>query len=281
MSIDPSRKLAFVVVNQWGMSLKADSPKWVRGQLYTGERPTPFYMGDNDGHLKAIDIERRRIAWDWPSPLPLYGGSLATAGGLVFAGDGKGYLRAFDSRNGSVLWKFATGSGISAPPISYEIDGRQYIAVMSGIAGEMANYIEAPKGAAMLWVFGLGGSKTDESATGLPARKERKPRQPPPAASAAPVNAGHVATVVPPLANAADVAAGDKLFHSMCSVCHKLGGQGSDLATSLLPDSSFVRVMMAGKPGTTMAPWRSRVSPRDAQRILAYVKSTRVAQRSP
>jgi glucose dehydrogenase len=59
-------------------------------------------------------------------------GLLATAGGLVFTGDAEGYLIAFDARTGKVLWRFQTGAAISGPPISYALDGRQYIAVAAG-----------------------------------------------------------------------------------------------------------------------------------------------------
>jgi glucose dehydrogenase len=60
------------------------------------------------------------------------GGLLATAGGLVFTGDPQGYLIAFDDRSGKVLWKFQTGASIHAPPISYAVDGKQYIAIAAG-----------------------------------------------------------------------------------------------------------------------------------------------------
>lgn len=59
-------------------------------------------------------------------------GLLTTAGGLVFTGDAQGYLIAFDARSGKVLWKFQAGGTIIAPPISYALNGRQYIAVAAG-----------------------------------------------------------------------------------------------------------------------------------------------------
>jgi glucose dehydrogenase len=60
------------------------------------------------------------------------GGALSTAGGLVFHGDIRGWFKALDARTGRTLWQFNTGSGISAAPITYEIDGKQYVAVVSG-----------------------------------------------------------------------------------------------------------------------------------------------------
>lgn len=57
---------------------------------------------------------------------------LATAGNLVFTGEGDGHLAAYDAASGERLWQFNCGAGVNAPPISYEIDGQQYIAVAAG-----------------------------------------------------------------------------------------------------------------------------------------------------
>lgn len=87
----------------------------------------------NWGTLTAISTrERGRIRWQQKTILPMVGGVLATAGGLVFTGEGTGFLRAFDAENGAPLWQFQCGAGVNAPPISYQIDGTQYIAVAAG-----------------------------------------------------------------------------------------------------------------------------------------------------
>jgi glucose dehydrogenase len=65
-------------------------------------------------------------------PLPFNGGTMTTATGLVFAGDIQGMFRAYDAKSGKELWKFNTGSGITAAPMTYVIDGKQYVAVVSG-----------------------------------------------------------------------------------------------------------------------------------------------------
>ena len=63
---------------------------------------------------------------------PLVGGVLATAGALVFVGEGNGDFRAFHARTGARLWQFNCGAGVNAPPVTYELDGRQYVAVAAG-----------------------------------------------------------------------------------------------------------------------------------------------------
>ena len=62
----------------------------------------------------------------------MIGGILATSGGLVFAGEGNGSFKAYNSSNGNQLWQFQAGAGVNAPPSSYAVDGKQYIVVGSG-----------------------------------------------------------------------------------------------------------------------------------------------------
>ena len=89
---------------------------------------------DHIGELQAWDPATGKKAWQFNFPkTQLFGSVLTTAGGLVFVGgtnDRK--LRAFDAKSGKLLWEFVTNSGITAAPVSYEVDGTQYIAVQSG-----------------------------------------------------------------------------------------------------------------------------------------------------
>jgi glucose dehydrogenase len=62
----------------------------------------------------------------------MIGGALATAGNLVFAGEGNGWFKAYDATNGKVLWKYQCGAGVNAPAVSYTVNGKQYIAVAAG-----------------------------------------------------------------------------------------------------------------------------------------------------
>ena len=94
---------------------------------------TEISNGPTWGTLTAIDTRRGgRIVWQVRTNQPLVGGVLATAGKLVFAGEGDGYLSAFDSATGDRLWQFNCGAGVNAPPMSYEIKGVQYVAVAAG-----------------------------------------------------------------------------------------------------------------------------------------------------
>jgi glucose dehydrogenase len=62
----------------------------------------------------------------------MIGGIMATAGGLVFAGEGNGQFKAYDAETGAILWNFQAGAGVNAPPSSYTVDGKQYIVVAAG-----------------------------------------------------------------------------------------------------------------------------------------------------
>lgn len=97
---------------------------------YTALEPV---NGPRWGTLTALDLKNRgKIKWQVKTAEPLIGGVLATAGNLVFTGEGDGYFNAFEARTGERLWRFNCGAGVNAPPIAYAIDGKQYIAVAAG-----------------------------------------------------------------------------------------------------------------------------------------------------
>ena len=95
----------------------------------------PVPRGETFGTLTALDlVNGGRVLWQIKTPAPLVGGTLATAGGLVFAGESNGEFTAYDTTTGKRLWINATGTGIGAPPMSYVVSGRQYVAIATGAA---------------------------------------------------------------------------------------------------------------------------------------------------
>jgi len=85
------------------------------------------------GTLTALDLTTKgKMLWQVKTSEPLVGGTLATAGGLVFTGEGNGDFSAFDAKTGDKLWHFNCGAGVNAPPISFSLEGKQYIAVAAG-----------------------------------------------------------------------------------------------------------------------------------------------------
>ena len=114
---------------------------------------------DHIGALKAIDPKTGEIKWVQKNRAPLWGGALATHGNLVFTGTPEGYLKAFDAKTGAELWKFQTGSGVIGCPITWEMDGEQYVGVVSGWGGavplwggEVAKYVKDLNQGGTFWV---------------------------------------------------------------------------------------------------------------------------------
>lgn len=113
------------------------------------------------GLFSAIDLATGRIAWQTRTDKPLISGAVATAGGLVFTGLTGQRLAAYDARSGAELWHYDTKAGVNAPPITYMVDGRQYVAVAAG--GNLP--LNSIRGDALL-VFALPASR--DTSAGAP-----------------------------------------------------------------------------------------------------------------
>ena len=106
-----------------------DAPGLIRlGSAFTNIAPG----GIQDGPFVALDVETGKIAWQYKTAQPLIGGVLATAGNLVFMGEGDGWLDAFNAKSGDRVWRYNLGAGVNAPPITYQVNGEQYLAVAAG-----------------------------------------------------------------------------------------------------------------------------------------------------
>ena len=165
LAYDPNLGYVFLATNSWQMSLKAwkaADTKYKAGDVYMAVDYQMGRLGQTIGHVKAFDVANKKWVWDQPSSLPLFSGMLATKSGLLFTGDELGNFLAYDSKTGKELYRFQTGSGINASPITYELDGVQYVAVLSGLGGDPSFYYASPKGG-MLWVFALNGGKLQPS----------------------------------------------------------------------------------------------------------------------
>lgn len=164
MAYNPDLNYVFLASNTWRMSLKAwkaEDVKFKAGDAYMAVDYQMGRLGKTIGSIKAFDLASRKFVWSMPSDLPLFSGMLATKSGLVFTGDLLGHFLAYDAKSGQELWRFQSGSGINASPMTYELDGVQYVAILSGLGGDPSFYYSAPKGG-MLWVFALNGGKMQE-----------------------------------------------------------------------------------------------------------------------
>jgi len=166
ISYSPDLGYVFLNTNQWAMGMtgwKKEDVVYKPGDLYMGMDFQMYRTGDKVGYVKAFDVANRKFVWSMPSDLPLFAGLLSTKGGLVFTGDLKGYVKALDAKSGKQLWAYQTGSSVNASPITYELDGTQYVAVLSGLGGDPGFYYSSPKGG-MLYVFALDNTASMEAA---------------------------------------------------------------------------------------------------------------------
>ena len=133
MSFNPGTGLVYIPSNNICMDWAVSEVNYKRGVFYLGaEFPTLAGPGGYLGELIAWDPIAQKKVWGVKEDLPFNGGTLTTAGGLVFSGNLHGAFRAFDAKNGKELWKAMLGTGIGAGPISYSVDGKQYVAIVVG-----------------------------------------------------------------------------------------------------------------------------------------------------
>jgi PQQ-dependent dehydrogenase (methanol/ethanol family) len=120
-------------MNQLMTFTTGEDPGFQPGKLRLGSAFTNVTQDPvQNGVLAAVNVDSGKITWRYQTQQPLIGGALATAGNLVFMGEGNGYLDALDATNGSKLWSFNLGAGVNAPPITYAVHGTQYVAVAAG-----------------------------------------------------------------------------------------------------------------------------------------------------
>jgi alcohol dehydrogenase (cytochrome c) len=132
MAINPKTRLAYAANLHQPMTYHVEEAKYPGGKLWLGGAFKVIPGEKQWGRLAAVNIDTGKVAWKFDTEQPLIGGVLATAGDLVFNGEGNGLFRAFDARDGKKLWEFQAGAGVNAPAVSYVVGGKQYIAVAAG-----------------------------------------------------------------------------------------------------------------------------------------------------
>ena len=193
MAYSPDTKLFYVPANEWGMEIWNEPVTFKKGAAYLGAGFTIKAINDDYiGALRAVDPKTGKIVWEAKNNAPLWGGALTTGGNLVFWGTPEGYLQAADARTGKIVWKFQTGSGVVAPPVTWQQDGEQYVAVASGWGGAVplwggdvakrVNYLEQ---GGSLWVFKIPKALLSAKAGGGATNVAKKGNAPAKQAAAA------------------------------------------------------------------------------------------------
>jgi quinohemoprotein ethanol dehydrogenase len=215
------------------------------------------------GYLLAWDPVQQKEVWRTNYIGPWNGGILTTAGNLVVQGNAAGDFIAYRADTGEKLWSLSVQSPVMAAPVSYEVNGEQYIAVLSGFgsafslqAGKVAAQSGNLRNISRVVAFKIGGT-----AALPPAPPEQKLVLNPP----------------PATADATTVAAGDRLFGRYCAACHGEnavgGGVVPDLrASSFLGNDFFYEIVLNGAmKDAGMAPFKAVLDQKDATAIRAYL----------
>ncbi len=129
---DPKDNRIFTPAVDWCSTFTLGEVRYNAGQFFMGGSWTFDDVDKAQGWLRAYDAKTGDIAWKYESDLPMVAGVTPTAGGLLFTGELTGDFIAVNSKTGKVLYRFPTGGPIGGGVATYEIDGRQYVAVASG-----------------------------------------------------------------------------------------------------------------------------------------------------
>ncbi len=201
------------------------------------------------GLFAAVNLTTNRLVWRRTLATRCYGGSIATAGGLVFVGRNDGRLTALDSSSGRLLWSFRLDAGVNAPPTTFEYGGEQYVAVLAG------GSVYGGRRGDGLWLFSLHG---DIDAAALP----RAPRH------------AHVAAIAVPPGRVPDLDNGRSVYDATCAPCHGdrgQGGQGGGVALRrALDEQQILEVVNAGR--RAMPAFGGALSLGDMQDVASFVR---------
>ena len=262
MSYSPDTGLAYINAINMGWIYTPVQQEFKLGAPYYS---IEFEWIDTDGakgELKAIEPLSGKTAWSFPTQVPMNGGTLVTSGNLVFSGAQTGELYAYHAETGEKLWEYRTGSGIIAPPVTYRLDGKQYVAIASGLGGVYAAvsgdpYLKNINPGGAIWVFALSESlaaRTPEATSLLPP----------------PVNNVTNQTA------SAQVSEGRVLYNRNCAHCHGVDmvTAGNNYDLTQFPKNSeqrFISAIVNGKGN--MPAWGDTLNNTELKTIYAYVNA--------
>jgi quinohemoprotein ethanol dehydrogenase len=275
MSYSPITGLVYIPVNDAGFKYKLPdsfearklAPNYGIDVVAAGMPQDPnvkkAILGTVKGKLLGWDPVQQKAAWTIERPGPWNGGTLATGGNLLLEGTAGGNFEAYRADTGAKLWSFAAQTGVMAGPVTYEVAGQQYIAVLAGwggvfplAAGEVSFASGRVSNISRMLVFKLGAK------TSLPPVQATEQPQ---------------LTALPNPASSRSIRKGEKLFQSYCGGCHGdvavSGGVLPDLRrSSALTDDNWFEIVLRGDLRSEgMVSFATELSHDDAAAIRSYV----------
>ncbi len=277
MSYSPQTGLVYIPANEVAFTYAAASKDWKPSEVGfqlglnadAGDMPADAKLRAEaakatTGALLAWDPVARKARWTVQHAGPTNGGTLATAGNLVFQGTAGGEFRAYTADTGKLLWHFPTQTGVVAAPMTYSVGNTQYVAILSGWggvwdlnAGLLAGKSGSVRNVSRLLVFKLDG-----------------------AAQLPPLTPQSQAVLDPPPSTGKpdQIAAGNRSFANSCSVCHgnaaAAGGLVPDLRHSAAINSPklWQRIVHDGiLTQAGMVGWSANMTPAQIEDIRLYV----------
>ena len=132
MAFNSKLRLTYALNLHQPMTYHVEAAKYPGGKLWLGGAFKVIEGEKQWGRLAAVNVDTGKMTWKFDTEQPLIGGALATAGDLVFYGEGNGLFRALHAKTGKLLWEYNCGAGANAMPVSYAVKGQQYIAMGCG-----------------------------------------------------------------------------------------------------------------------------------------------------
>jgi quinohemoprotein ethanol dehydrogenase len=273
MAFNPTTGLVYLSAKVGTGMVHAPDPKWKYNPKDANIGMDPRYEGSLNnklesrppptGELLAWDPVKQRAAWRASSPVVEGGGVLTTAANLVFQGRADGVFAAYRATDGRELWKFDAGTGIMAPPVTYTVNGTQFVTVMAGWGGADGQF-NAPNrgkvkpGYGRMLTFALGGTAT------LTARPYGHTQPPAPAIGVT--------------ATSEALHDGKLLYGAQCAGCHGLGvvaGPLPDLRyASKTVHEQFEAIVLGGaRSRLGMPSFKDLLTAEQARAIQAYILS--------
>jgi PQQ-dependent dehydrogenase (methanol/ethanol family) len=274
MSYSPKTGLVYIPAMEHPLIYGDSKPfeihtgRWNTGVSFLDPPPLPGLPADMDarraalhamvrGKLVAWDPVAQKARWEVQRDWPWNGGTLATAGNLVFEGTVHGEFEAYSADKGARLWSFQTYRAVLAGPITYRVNGEQYVAVMAGYGGSMgmasaSDFEKRKMPNGLIVAFKLDGKAQLPPYTPVPLDK------PNPSSESF---------------TSAQVATGNKFYFMYCSICHA-GPVNPDLRRSkfLTEKDAWQKVVIDGALSQTgMASFADYLKPEEAEGIRAYL----------
>ena len=131
-SYSPATELFYVAVREMGAVYYKSEAEYEPGKPFMGGGEQALSGDDAAGSVRALDVRTGELRWKFPLLSPPWAGVMATAGGLVFGGSNEGNFYALDAETGKSLWDFTAGAAARSNPISFQVDGRQMVAMAAG-----------------------------------------------------------------------------------------------------------------------------------------------------